>query len=234
MLIFVSLVEVRLVLTKHYRQFKVEVDPYLIPGKPESGLIPTVQDGVLGEFGNPDKHIQGYCYRLCLTKDTLNRTKIEKPVNYNPDTYEVYRRYLKVGGKLFSPWASRHNGKTDLGSWHDLSSNLYWENWKYPDCNYAVQDSIISYHKDFTQGLICFLQNDPEVDTITRRNRKDWGLCQDEFQDNGHWPCRLYICSARLMVSDYIITEHHTSRTNKEEVDDPGSKCGPGCIYNSR
>ena len=205
----------------HYRQFEVEIDPYLMPGEPESGLIPTIQDGVLGEFGSPDKHIQGYCYRMCLTKDTENRIYIEKPDNYDPTTYEIYRRYLKAGGKLFYPRLNRHNGKTDVGSWHDLSANLYGENWKYPDGNYATQDSIIKYHKDFTLGLIWFLQNDPEVDTLTRRGWVDWGLCRDEFQDNGHWPRRLYIRSARRMVSDYVITEHHTSRENPDKVNDP-------------
>ena len=205
----------------HYRQFEVEIDPYLMPGEPESGLIPTIQDGVLGEFGSPDKHIQGYCYRMCLTKDPENRIYIEKPDNYDPTTYEIYRRYLKAGGKLFYPRVNRYNGKTDIGSWHDLSANLYGENWKYPDGNYATQDSIIKYHKDFTLGLIWFLQNDPEVDTLTRRGWVDWGLCRDEFQDNGHWPRRLYIRSARRMVSDYVITEHHTSRENPDKVHDP-------------
>ncbi len=205
----------------HYRQFEVEIDPYLIPGESESGLIPTIQDGVLVEFGSPDKYIQGYCYRMCLTKDPENRIYIEKPDHYDPATYEIYRRYLKAGGKLFYPRVNRHNGKTDLGSWHDLSANLYGENWKYPDGNYATQDSIIRFHKNFTQGLIWFLQNDPEVDTLTRRNWKDWGLCRDEFQDNAHWPRRLYIRSARRMVSDYVITEHHTSRENPDKVPDP-------------
>ncbi len=204
-----------------YRQFEVDIDPYLIEGKPESGLIPTIQEGILGEFGNPDKHIQGYCYRMCLTKDPDNRINIEKPGNYDPGTYEIYRRYLEAGGKLFYPRVNRNNGKTDVGSWHDLSANLYGENWKYPHGNYATQDSIIRYHKDFTLGLIWFLQNDHEVDTLTKRNWMGWGLCRDEFQDNGHWPRRLYIRSARRMVSDYVITEHHTSRENPDKVPDP-------------
>jgi ribulose 1,5-bisphosphate synthetase/thiazole synthase len=205
----------------HYRQFAVDIDPYLIPGKPESGLLPTIQCGILGEFGRPNKHIQGYCYRMCLTKDPLNRVPIARPDNYDPVTYEIYRRYLKAGGKLFYPRVNRHNGKTDVGSWHDLSANLYGENWGYPEGNYAIQDSIIRYHKKFTYGLIWFLQNDPEVDTLTRRNWKEWGLCRDEFQDNDHWPRRLYIRSARRLVSEYVITEHHTSRKNTDDVPDP-------------
>lgn len=47
------------------------------------------------------------------------------------------------------------------------------------------------------------------------------GLPKDEFEDNGHWSRRLYIRSARRMISDYIITEHHTFRDNKRRVKDP-------------
>jgi hypothetical protein len=122
---------------------------------------------------------------------------------------------------LFHPSANRHNGKTDVGSWHDLSANLYGENWQYPAGSYDTQDSIVQYHKDFTLGLIWFLQNDTAVDADTRSDWEGWGLCRDEFTDNGHWNRRLYIRSARRMVSDYVITEQDTRRDNSNRVHDP-------------
>ena len=204
-----------------YRQFQVKVDPYKIPGDPASGLLPTIQTGALGEYGAPDRHIQGFCYRMCMTRQKDNMVPIARPENYDPDTYEIYRRYLQAGGSLFQPRVNRHNGKTDIGSWHDISANLYGENREYPAGTYAIQDSIVQYHRDFTMGLIWFLQNDPEVDAATRNNWQGWGLCRDEFTDNGHWPRRLYIRSARRMLSDYVITEHHTRRDNEKRVEDP-------------
>jgi len=204
-----------------YRQFMVEVDPYILPGDPQSGLLPTIQEGVLGEYGARDKHIQGFCFRMCLTKNKDNVIPITKPGNYNPSVYEIYRRYLHAGGQLFQPGTNRHKGKTDIGSWHDLSANLYGENWRYPGGSYATQDSIVQYHRDFSVGLIWFLQNDPDVDNATRKNWEGWGLCRDEFTDNGHWPRRLYIRSARRMVSEHVITEHHTRRHNDKIVEDP-------------
>ena len=204
-----------------YRQFEIKVDPYVVPGDSSSGLIPTIQVGELGEYGEPDKYIQGFCFRLVLTRQEDNRIPITKPINYNPSTYEIYRRYLRQGGTLFHPRANRPNSKTDLGSWHDLSANLYGKNWQYPDGDYATQDSVVQYHKDFTQGLIWFLQNDSLVDEQTRKNWAGWGLCQDEFTDNGGWPRRLYIRSARRLVSNFVITEHHTRRDNPIQVGDP-------------
>jgi hypothetical protein len=37
-----------------------------------------------------------------------------------------------------------------------------------------------------------------------------FGLPKDEFQDSGGWPHQLYIREARRMVSDLVLTEHHT------------------------
>ena len=204
-----------------FKQFMVDVDPYIIEGDSTSGLIPTIQAGELGNHGDPSHYIQGFCFRMCLTKDEQNRLPINKPEDYVPERYEIYRRYLKEGGQLFKPEANRHNGKTDIGSWHDLSANLYGENWEYPEGDYEKQDSIIQYHRSFTLGLLWFLQNDESVDSLTRANWEGWGLPKDEFTDNGNWPRRLYIRSGRRMVSEYVITEHNVNIKVKDTVSDP-------------
>ncbi|HEY9486708.1 MAG TPA: FAD-dependent oxidoreductase [Chryseosolibacter sp.] len=207
-----------------HAQFLVKVNPYVDPEDPGSGLIPTIQDEPLGTPGGPDKRIQAYCFRMCLTQDPENKIPILKPLNYDRHQYEIYVRYLKGGGNLLRPWVSVPNAKSDLGAWHDLSHNLYGMNMDYPEGNYATRKRVYQEHKDFTQGLFYFLANDPEVGLLDPELQKEWalwGLAKDEFTDNGGWPRMFYVRSARRMVSDYVITEHHILKPNPIPVEDP-------------
>lgn len=204
-----------------HAQFKVRVDPYKIPGDPKSGLIPTIQDEALGNPGDGDRNLQAYCFRICLTRRPENRRPIEKPEGFNRADYEIYFRYVQAGGKLWTPAERLPNGKTDLGSWHDLSANLYGMNREWPEGNAQKRAEIYRYHLRFTQGLLWILQNDPAIPEETRKAWRDWGLTKDEFTDNGGWPRQLYVRDARRMVSDLVLTEHHTRRINPEAIADP-------------
>ena len=207
-----------------HAQFQVKVDPYIIPGNSASGVIPTIQDEVFGTPGEGDKSIQAYCFRMCLTKDPKNHIPFAKPENYDRNQYEIYLRYLKAGGKLYTPGISVPNGKTDLGAWHDLSHNLYGMNRDYPEGTYAARQRVFDQHRTFTKGLFYFLANDAEVgqlDASLQNTWKQWGLCKDEFTDNDGWPRQFYVRDARRMISDYVVTERHTSRMNPISVEDP-------------
>lgn len=204
-----------------HNQMRVKVDPYVIPGDPSSGLIPTIQDQPYGEIGSADGGIQAYCFRLCFTREPQNRIPFAKPEGYDRAQYEIYLRYLAAGGKLFSPQVKLPNGKTDLNGGADLSTNLYGMNWGYPGGSYVERERILLQHLTFTQGLCYFLANDPEVPAVVRDAWSQWGVCKDEFRDNDGWPRMFYVRDARRMVSDYVITEHHTQRTHATPVEDP-------------
>jgi len=207
-----------------YRQFEVSVDPYVVPGDPNSGLIPTIQDEAFGIPGEGDDRLQAYCFRVCLTQDPENQLPFSPPPGYSRETYEIYLRYLREGGRLYTPRANLPNGKTDLGAWHDLSHNLYGMNRGYPELHYDERERMREYHRQFTQGLFYFLANDPEVgrlDSSLQKAWASWGLAKDEFTDNAGWPRNFYVRDGRRMVSDYVITEHHVRRDDPTPVSDP-------------
>jgi hypothetical protein len=73
------------------------VDPYVIAGDPNSGLLPYVNEGGAGFEGEGDKGIQAYCFRMTLTDHPENKIPFIKPDNYNELNYELlFRRNVFI------------------------------------------------------------------------------------------------------------------------------------------
>src|SRR4029079_13809441 len=73
----------------HFGVLKKKIDPYVVPGDPKSGVLPRVSGAAPGKFGDGDKKVQAYCYRMCLSKDPANRIPFPKPEGYDPKQYEL-------------------------------------------------------------------------------------------------------------------------------------------------
>ena len=177
--------------TKHaiYHQFKVPIDPYVVPGDPSSGLLPHIQEEVPGEEGSGDHRVQGYCFRMCLTNDPENRLPFPKPANYDPIDYELLLRYLKAGHwTVMNLSKDMPNSKTDTNNKGAFATDFIGGNYAYPEGDYATRERIIQEHKDYQQGLMYFLANDPRVPKAVHDEMQQWGLPKDEFLDNGGWP----------------------------------------------
>ncbi len=202
--------------TKH--QFLLPVDPWVTPGDRSSGLLPGVQAEAPGVQGEGDRRIQAYCFRLALTDVPENRIPFPKPAAYDPQRYELLRRYLAAGWKWKEMWNGHHmmpNRKSDTNNSGGFSSDHIGANYAYPEGDYATRERIVRDHEDYQKGMWYFLANDPGVPADVRAEVARWGLPKDEFTATGGWPHALYIREARRMVGEWVHTEHDCRRTRE-------------------
>lgn len=202
-----------------------KVDPYIIKGNPDSGLLPYISEGAPGVDGEGDNKIQAYCFRMTLTDNPDNRIPFKKPANYKELNYELlFRNYEASNGAEVNqmPWinSSMPNRKTDTNNRRGFSTDFIGQNYDYPEASYEERERIIEAHREYQQGLMWTLAYHPRIPEKVRNTISKWGTCKDEYEDGvDGWQQQLYIREARRMQSDYVMTQKNCEGI--DNVEDP-------------
>jgi hypothetical protein len=188
-----------------------------------AGRVYKKWGGPVGEGSTfeADQAIQAYNYRLCLTDDPGNLTRIAKPVSYRRDEYVSLIEDLRLGrhtGVDGPPqgiqWVVNRvklpNGKFDANNQHlaFISTDLPEENWPWPTADWEWRDRFAIRLRDYTLGLLWFAQNDPELPAAFRTECGKWGLAANEYPDNDSFPRQVYVREGRRFRGEHWFTTH--------------------------
>jgi hypothetical protein len=178
-------------------------------------------------IGESDDNVMSYSYRVCLTTDPANKVPLTPPAGYDPNDFELARRLIQAqvvrNLTISEPWCYlEYNGYKQI-----TKSNMKYDACcgfspfgidnpglavGYANASRAERARIADNIRYFVQGLMWFWQTDPIIPERIRQKHASYGLCKDEWADNGHFPRQLYAREALRLVGDRIFIQKDRSK----------------------
>ena len=207
---------------RNKHQFPDGIDPYNIPGKPESGLLWGISNNILLPDGTGNKMVQTYNIRVCLCKDPANMIPIIQPEDYKPERYELLLRLMARKPirhiEDFMTTSPMPNNKTDINNNGPFSTDMIGMSWNYPEASYEKRQAIFKAHENYTKGFFYFVGHDARIPIEIRNEMLQYGYPKDEYINTSHFTTQMYIREARRMIGEYVMTQANCQ--DKEIVKD--------------
>lgn len=192
-------------------QFPDGIDPYIVPGQPNSGLLWGISPAMLSATGSGDNKVQAYNFRICLSNQPGNRIPVTRPADYDSTRYQLLLRLLdkKPAKDLwgFLKFDLMPNHKTDINNNGAFSTDMIGINYGYAEASYEQRQQLQTAHENYTKGLLYFIGHDSRMPVHLRNQMLEWGYPKDEYITNAHWSPQLYVREARRMKGAYIMTQ---------------------------
>jgi hypothetical protein len=158
-------------------------------------------------------------HRMCISSDE-DRIPWYAPPNYDAGDFLLFSRALaanKNSSSFFTamppsalPGYPGHKKKyclccgITIAASDQPSLNTGWAS-----ASWERRQELIADHTYFELGAFYFLANDPSVPQSVRTLFSGYGLCSDEFVDNGYIPPQLYVRISNRLVSDFVLTQNN-------------------------
>lgn len=175
-----------------------DIDPYVVPGDPASGLLPMIDPEPLGPPGSASRHTMAYNFRLAWVP-AGEGIPIGPPSHYDPARYALVHRALETDLKLVN-WPHNNYDRNAL-----VSGGLLDRQAGYPDAAWPERAAI-------WREWIDHLKIMHQITGATEELRRG------DYPDTGDLPHQLYIRLGRRMIGAYVMTQQNI--THERGVDD--------------
>lgn len=204
---------------KQYSKARLPISGLDADGK----LLPLITTQDAGPDEDGDKNVMVYSFRLCVTKDPVNRVPFPQPAHYDPARFEVLRRYFAQEKRPHLLWdlyplpGNKFDANNGIGKQFSMGLVGACNGWS--EADEAGRAKIWEAHKQYTLEMHHFLSTDPAVPEWLRKEMAEIGLCRDEFAAYGHWSPQLYVREGRRMLGEYVVSQKDIM--DEPQKDDP-------------